>query len=52
MKPEECTREMFCRWLNSESGTGSTVRSRKSILDAVNITFGSQRHGMVDEVLK
>ena len=52
MKPEECTREMFRRWLNTESGTGSTVRSRKSILDAVKITFGSQMHGMVDEVLK
>jgi len=52
MKPEECTREMFRRWLNSACGTGSAVRSRKSLLDGVKITFGSQMHGMVEEVLK
>ena len=52
MKPEECTREMFRRWLNSACGTGSAVRSRKSLLDGVKITFGSQMHAMVEEVLK
>jgi len=52
MKPEECTREMFRRWLNSACGTGSAVRSRKSLLDGVKITFGSQMNGMVEEVLK
>ena len=52
MKPEECTREMFRRWLNSACGTVSAVRSRKSLLDGVKITLGSQMHGMVEEVLK
>ena len=52
MKPEECTREMFRRWLNSACGTGSAVRSRKSLLDGVKITLGSQMHGTVEEVLK
>ena len=52
MKPEECTREMFRRWLNSESGTGGTARSKKSILEAVAITFGSEIRDMVNEDLK
>ena len=52
MKPEECTREMFRRWLNSESGTGGTARSKKSILEAVDITFGSEIRDMVNKDLK
>lgn len=52
MKPEECTREMFRRWLNSESGTGSTTRSKKSVLEAVDLTFGDLMRGMVKEALK
>ena len=52
MKPEECTREMFRRWLNSESGTGGTARSKKSILEAVAITFGSEIRDMVNKDLK
>ena len=52
MKPEECTREMFRRWLNSESGTGSTTRSKKSVLEAVDLTFGDLMRGMVKEALQ
>ena len=51
-KPEDATREMFRRWLNNDSGTGSAKRSKKTVVEAVDGVFGSAMSQMVEQSFK